>query len=76
VSLILTASLNVSAGTAEDPDMALLEFIGEGARAGDELVDPMAWQDMQEMQAGDQKAQQKTRQTLPPQTDKEKSGHD
>jgi hypothetical protein len=49
---LLATSLNLFASEAGAPDMELLEFIADSVPAGDELVDPMAWQAMQETPLG------------------------
>lgn len=41
--------MNTYAKASSSPDMALLEFIGEGVKVGNDIVDPMNWQAMQNM---------------------------
>ena len=48
----LTTSCSLYAGDAGAPDMALLEFIGESVPVGNELVDPVDLQAMQETPFG------------------------
>lgn len=81
--LLLSTSLNVYAGDADAPDMALLEFIGDSVPAGDELVDPMEWQTMQaspitqdvrQTSAGSGQAPQHGQSQSQQQADKRKTG--
>ena len=61
--MMLITGLNVYAQDSDAPDMALLEFIGEGVKVDNDIVDPMTWQAMQDMSGSKQDAQQQDKQT-------------
>lgn len=62
--MIFLTGLNAYAKKSTPPDMALLEFIGEGVKVGKDIVDPLSWQAMQDMTAKrqDNKQQHKQKQ--------------
>jgi hypothetical protein len=63
--MIFLTGLNAYAkDSASPPDMAMLEFIGEGVKVGHDVVDPISWQAMQNMTAKpqDDKGQRKHKQ--------------
>lgn len=65
IMTMLISSFNLYARDADAPDMGLLEFLGEGVSVDNEVVDPMTWQDIENMTGSRQdKAQspQKTQQ--------------
>ena len=60
---MLLTGLNLYAQDSNAPDMALLEFLGEGVKVGNGVVDPLTWQAMQDMTGADRHDQQQVRQT-------------
>ncbi|MBI1422577.1 MAG: hypothetical protein GC149_03850 [Gammaproteobacteria bacterium] len=54
--------MNLYAQNSNPPDMALLEFLGEGVKVDNEVVDPMTWQAIEEMTGAKQTQQSKGRQ--------------
>lgn len=47
--MTLISSMSLYAQDSEAPDMALLEFLGDGVKVENEVVDPMTWQAMEAM---------------------------
>ena len=47
--MTLISSMSLYAQDSDAPDMALLEFLGEGVKVEDEVIDPMTWQAIEEM---------------------------
>jgi hypothetical protein len=62
MAIFLITGMNLYAQNSDAPDMALLEFLGEGVQVGKEVVDPMTWQAIEKMTGGDQDQQQQTQQ--------------
>jgi len=56
--MMLITSLNLYARDSAAPDMALLEFLGEGVKVDNDIIDPMTWQAMQDMTGSHQDARQ------------------
>jgi hypothetical protein len=60
---MLFTSLNIFAQDSDAPDMALLEFLGEGVKVGSDVVDPMTWQAMEDMTGSNQNNRQQVKQS-------------
>lgn len=54
VMMALISNMSLYAQDSEAPDMALLEFLGEGVKVEEEVVDPMTWQAIEDMTGSDQ----------------------
>ena len=67
VMMMLMSGLNLYAQDSNAPDMALLEFLGEGVKVDKEVVDPLTWQAMEEMTGSTQDKSQSPGQTKPEQ---------
>jgi hypothetical protein len=57
--MLLTNGLSLYAQDSAAPDMALLEFLGEGVKVEDEVIDPMTWQAIEQMTGSDRAGQQR-----------------
>lgn len=63
VIMMLLSGLNVYAQDSQAPDMSLLEFLGEGVKVDNDVVDPLTWQAMEDMTGSDQDKQQQAHTT-------------
>jgi hypothetical protein len=61
--MMLISGMNLYAQDSDAPDMALLEFIGEGVKVDNDVVDPISWQSMEDMTGSNQNKQQQSQQT-------------
>ena len=61
--MMLLSGLNVYAQDSQAPDMSLLEFLGEGVKVDNDVVDPLTWQAMEDMTGSDQDKQQQAHTT-------------
>ena len=62
VTIMLICGMNLYAQNSNPPDMALLEFLGEGVKVENEVVDPITWQAIEDMTGANQTQQGKTQQ--------------
>lgn len=78
VIMMLLTGLNIYAQDSAAPDMSLLEFLGEGVKVDNEVVDPMTWQAMEDMTGSDQDHKQtaRTRHDDDRQQDSRRQDHD
>ena len=75
--MMLLTGMNVYAQDTAAPSMDLLEFIGEGVKVDNDVIDPMTWQAMQDMTGSDQDKSQQGKQTpAKTQQDNRRQGHD
>jgi hypothetical protein len=58
VIMMLLSGLNLYAQDSQAPDMSLIEFLGEGVKVENDVVDPLTWQAMEDMTGSDQDNQQ------------------
>jgi hypothetical protein len=56
--MMLLSGLNLYAQDSQAPDMSLIEFLGEGVKVENDVVDPLTWQAMEDMTGSDQDNQQ------------------
>ena len=61
--MLLIPGLNLYAQDSDAPDMVLLEFIGDGVNADNDVIDPISWRDMEVMTRSDQVRSQQSGQT-------------
>ncbi len=73
---MLFTSSTLFAQDSNAPDMALLEFLGEGVKVGKEVVDPMTWQAMEAMTRSNQDKPQQVRQEKDQRQQDSRHGHE
>lgn len=61
--MMLITGMNLYAQDSAAPDMALLEFIGEGVKVDNDVIDPITWQSMEDMTGSNQAKPQHAKQT-------------
>lgn len=74
VIMMLLGGSNLYAQDSQAPDMSLIEFLGEGVKVDNDVVDPLAWQAMEKMTGSHQDNQKHQTQAQTSQDTGQQSG--